>query len=120
MWAVDDSLPFIANILCASLVGLLGTAILLATATPLVLLLYIPTAVLYFFVQRYYRRTSREVKRLDSASRSPVYSHFSQSLLGATTLVSFAVERCVVSLSTEFKLSAYYLFGSSCCLSPRR
>lgn len=95
VWAVDDSLPFIANILLASLAGLLGTGVLLAAATPLVLILYLPTAGIYFFVQRFYRRTSREVKRLDSASRSPVYSHFAQSLLGATTINAFSVKRYV-------------------------
>lgn len=33
--------------------------------TPLVAATYIPLGVLYFFVQKYYRATSRELKRLD-------------------------------------------------------
>jgi hypothetical protein len=36
----------------------------------------------YYFLQRYYRRTSTEVQRLSSVSRSPVYTHFTESLNG--------------------------------------
>ncbi len=37
------------------------------------LLLFVPAIVLYFVIQQYYRHTSREVQRLDSISRSPIF-----------------------------------------------
>jgi ATP-binding cassette, subfamily C (CFTR/MRP), member 1 len=40
-------------------------------------------------VQRYYVATAREIRRLDSVSRSPIYAHFSETLAGAATI------RCV-------------------------
>ena len=40
----------------------------------------------YYLVQRWYRHTSRELKRLESVSRSPVYEHFSDTLAGGVTV----------------------------------
>lgn len=34
----------------------------------------------------YYRQTAREIKRLDSISRSPIYDHFGEALSGAATI----------------------------------
>ena len=38
----------------------------------------------------YFRRVSRETKRLESVARSPVYSHFSETLGGLTTIRAYS------------------------------
>lgn len=40
---------------------------------------------------QYYRRTSRELQRLDSISRSPVYNHFSETLNGVDSVRAYGV-----------------------------
>ena len=37
-------------------------------------------------MQKYFVISSRELKRLDSVTKSPVYAHFSETLGGITTI----------------------------------
>jgi ATP-binding cassette, subfamily C (CFTR/MRP), member 1 len=49
--------------------------------------------------QRFYRATSRELQRLESVSRSPIFAHFAEALGGAATLRAFGAEDRVVAES---------------------
>ncbi|KAL7541096.1 hypothetical protein ACHAXR_012630 [Thalassiosira sp. AJA248-18] len=46
-------------------------------------------AFFYIYAMNYFRQVSRETKRLDSIARSPVYSIFSETLGGLTTIRAF-------------------------------
>ncbi|XP_034544576.1 multidrug resistance-associated protein 7 [Notolabrus celidotus] len=86
LYSVDDSLPFILNILLANVFGLLGMLVMICYGLPWVLVPLLPLALLYYQTQRFYRHTSRELKRLSSLTLSPVYSHFSETLTGLGTI----------------------------------
>ncbi|XP_059187951.1 ATP-binding cassette sub-family C member 10 [Centropristis striata] len=86
LYTVDDSLPFVLNILLANVFGLLGMLVVISYGLPWVLVLLLPLALLYHRTQQYYRHTSRELKRLSSITLSPVYSHFSETLTGLGTI----------------------------------
>ncbi|XP_039574916.1 ATP-binding cassette sub-family C member 10 isoform X1 [Passer montanus] len=86
VYCVDDSLPFMLNIFLANIYGLLGMLVVMTYGLPWIGLVLLPLAVVYFFVQRYYRFTSRELKRLQSITLSPIYTHFSETLSGLSTI----------------------------------
>lgn len=65
----------------------------------------LPLAGLYLYIQRYYLRTSRELKRLDSVSRSPIYAHFQESLSGISTIRAYRQQRRF-SLENEWRMDA--------------
>nr|XP_022903100.1 multidrug resistance-associated protein 7 [Onthophagus taurus] len=88
-YTVDDSLPFILNILLAQLFGLLGSVIITIYGLPWLCLVLIPLIPIYHWLQNHYRLTSRELKRLSSVTLSPVYSHFNESLQGLAVIRSF-------------------------------
>ena len=75
MYCIDDSLPFILNILLANVFGLAGTLLVTCVSLPWFALSLGPLAFVYYWIQNYYRWTSRELKRLSSLSLSPIYSH---------------------------------------------
>lgn len=94
LYCIDDSLPFILNIFLANVFGLLGMVVMISYGLPWIVLVMVPLAVLYFYIQRYYRHTSRELKRLYSITLSPIYTHFSETLTGLSTIrASRATER---------------------------
>nr|XP_006012342.2 PREDICTED: multidrug resistance-associated protein 7 [Latimeria chalumnae] len=86
LYCVDDTLPFILNIFLANLYGLLGLVVVISYGLPWITLLLAPLTLLYYFIQCYYRCTSRELKRLYSVTLSPIYTHFSETLTGLSTI----------------------------------
>lgn len=67
----------------------LGTVIITIYGLPWLVLILAPLIPVYHWLQNLYRLTSRELKRLSSVTLSPVYSHFSETLLGLPTIRSF-------------------------------
>lgn len=50
-------------------------------------------------VQRFYVSSSRQLKRLESVSRSPIYSHFNETLLGTSVIRAFGEQKRFISES---------------------
>ncbi|XP_055982306.1 ATP-binding cassette sub-family C member 10 [Sorex fumeus] len=82
----DDSLPFLLNILLANAAGLLGLLAVLGYGLPWLLLLLPPLGALYYRVQRHFRASSRELRRLCSLTLSPLYTHLADTLAGLPVL----------------------------------
>ena len=86
-YALDESLPFQLNILLAQVFGLAGTALVLTYATSGAFVLALPPLMLlYYRLQRTYRASSRELKRLESVTRSPLFSHLTDVIDGASVV----------------------------------
>jgi len=81
------------------------TLIVISTSTPTFIALIVPLSGVYYWVQRYYLRTSRELKRLDSVSRSPIYSHFQETLGGITTIRAYRQQNRF-TLESEWRVDA--------------
>lgn len=84
-----QSLARTFNMLFVNSARSLFTLIVISSSTPAFVALIIPLSAVYFWIQQYYLRTSRELKRLDSTSRSPIYAHFQESLGGLSTIRAY-------------------------------
>lgn len=98
-YAVDDSLPFISNILLANFFSLLGIIVILCVVQWTLLIILIPLSYIYISLQKYYRSTSRELRRLDSTSRSPIYSSFTEALDGSATIRAFKAQNIFCTMN---------------------
>uniref|UniRef100_A0A4W3K651 ATP-binding cassette, sub-family C (CFTR/MRP), member 3 n=1 Tax=Callorhinchus milii TaxID=7868 RepID=A0A4W3K651_CALMI len=65
----------------------LSVFIICSILTPIFLLITLP--ILLVFWWRFYVATSRQLKRLESVSRSPVYSHFSETISGSSVVRAY-------------------------------
>lgn len=82
-----------------NVIGALGAIAGATKGTFLVLLG--PLLVIYYRIQSYFRRTSTEVERLAKISRSPIFSDFSQSLAGASSIRAYAAQPRFISGALE-------------------
>lgn len=89
IYRVDEVLARTFNMLFVNSARAIYTLVLIAISTPAFIILVFPLGGVYLYIQRYYLRTSRELKRLDSISKSPIYAHFQESLGGMTTIRAY-------------------------------
>jgi ABC-type multidrug transport system fused ATPase/permease subunit len=73
--------------------------------------------------QRYYIKTSRELTRIESTARSPIYALFSETLDGLPTIRAYQAERRLVHKNNHLldqNQKTYYLnFSANCWLAVR-
>ena len=55
----------------------------------------------YFWVQRAYRQSARELRRLESSARSPLLAHLGETLAGLSTVRALAAEASFVRRTNE-------------------
>nr|NP_001303319.1 Multidrug-Resistance like protein 1, isoform R [Drosophila melanogaster]ALI30205.1 Multidrug-Resistance like protein 1, isoform R [Drosophila melanogaster] len=88
---IDNVLPFNIRVVIGQAYMVLATIVVISLSTPIFLAVIVPIAFLYYFAQRFYVATSRQLMRLESVSRSPIYSHFSETVTGASTIRAYNV-----------------------------
>ena len=105
IYKVDEVLARTFNMLFVNSARAAFTLGVIAVSTPIFIAVIIPLGALYLYIQKYYLRTSRELKRLDSISRSPIYAHFQESLGGITTIRAYRQQRRF-ALENEWRMDA--------------
>ncbi|XP_036445135.1 multidrug resistance-associated protein 1 isoform X3 [Colossoma macropomum] len=111
MDTIDSVIPNIIKMFMGSMFNVLGSCAVILIATPLVAIIIPPLGLFYFFVQRFYVASSRQLKRLESVSRSPVYTHFNETLLGTSVIRAFGEQRRFIGESdsrVDHNQKAYY------------
>ena len=93
----------IDNLLPESLRGVLSTFVNIIFALAVVcwssfyaVFLIIPTLIVYHHYQKLYRDTSRELKRLDNLSKSPLVAQFSETLTGLATIRAYGRQKMFI------------------------
>ncbi|KAJ3214883.1 Multidrug resistance-associated protein 1 [Dinochytrium kinnereticum] len=90
---LDSLVPESARMVTYTLSLILGTVCLICAVFPYFIAVLIPTGVAYYFVQSFFRNTTRELKRLDSVMRSPLFAHFASGLSGLATIRAYGVQK---------------------------
>lgn len=111
IYKVDAILHRVFSQFFSNSVNVCFTLAVITYNTPPFVILIIPLGALYVLYQRYYLRTSRELKRLDSVSKSPVYAHFQETLGGISTIRAYHQQSRFNHLNesgVDLNLRAYY------------
>ncbi|KAI8785008.1 multidrug resistance-associated protein 1, partial [Biomphalaria glabrata] len=91
---VDNTLPLILRDFLMTFSIIAITIIVILIETPLFAAVLVPLVILFLLIQNYYVQTSRQLKRMESISRSPIYAYFSETISGAPVIRAYrAMER---------------------------
>ena len=97
----DNTLPMTMRSWLIQVLSFLSTMALIVSVIPIFLLITIPVALVFWFIQLLYVTCSRQLRRLESIARSPIYSHFGESITGASTIRAFGKENQFILDSQE-------------------
>ncbi|KAL4174354.1 hypothetical protein KRP22_006292 [Phytophthora ramorum] len=86
---VDNPLPYFSLWMMLYIFQMASAFIVCAAADPYVLILYIPVGYAFWFAIKLYQSSARELKRLDSISRSPFLNLVSETISGIETVRSY-------------------------------
>ena len=108
---IDQQLPGSFAQLISSSLSIAGSMVAVSIVTPSFGFVMIPIFAIYFRITNYYRNVARELKRLDSISRSPIFSHFTETLGGLSVIRSFTRQKMFKTtneLKIDDNVAAYF------------
>eukprot|EP00794_Sanderia_malayensis_P010896 gene10896-12055_t len=83
---VDDDVPATLSSFYGCLFSVVSVIFTISYSTPLFLVALLPLGIMYAVTQRFYVASSRQLKRIESVRRSPIYNHFFESINGVTVI----------------------------------
>lgn len=92
MEKVDSSLPDLSTFWIGCLATVCSTIFGMSLAIPQFLIPAVPLTIIYVLIQRMYIKSVRQLKRIDSVRKSPIYACFDEALAGVSTIRAFKVE----------------------------
>ncbi|KAL5284866.1 ABCC4.2 family protein [Megaselia abdita] len=116
MGQVDEILPAVMMDVAQIFLALFGIVVVVAMVNPLFLIPTFILAVIFYFLRAFYLKTSRDVKRIEGVTRSPIYSHLGASLNGLATIRSFNAQNILIKEFDNYQdghSSAYFMFIST-------
>uniref|UniRef100_A0A8B9Y3L4 Multidrug resistance-associated protein 4 n=1 Tax=Bos mutus grunniens TaxID=30521 RepID=A0A8B9Y3L4_BOSMU len=90
---MDDLLPASFQEFIQTFLQVIGVVVVVVVVIPWIAIPVIPLGVIFLFLRRYFLETSRDVKRLECSTQSPVFSHLASSLQGLWTIRAYKAEQ---------------------------
>ncbi|XP_068606933.1 multidrug resistance-associated protein 1-like [Brachionichthys hirsutus] len=109
--AIDCMVPDGLKMMLGYVFKLMEVCIIVLMATPFAAAIIVPLALLYAFVQSFYVATSCQLRRLEAVSRSPIYTHFNETVQGASVIRAFGEQpRFIVQADerVDFNQTSYF------------
>ncbi|XP_062927402.1 canalicular multispecific organic anion transporter 1 isoform X1 [Mobula hypostoma] len=101
IYTIDEAIPMSLRSWLSCFFSVLSTLLVICLATPYFTIVIVPLAIFYYFVQRFYVVTSRQLRRLDSVTRSPIYSHFGETVTGLALIRAYGHQTRFLALNDK-------------------
>ena len=118
IYTVDKTLPGVFQSFLNCLFSVIATLVVILLAMPLFIVVIIPLTFYYLYEGKFYIKSSREIKRLDSISRSPIYANFGETLDGTPVIRAYQKQQQFIEKNyqlLDLNQRAYFIISSSNC-----
>jgi len=86
---LDVRIPILLRQFLMCLCMILGAFGVAASVTPIFLAPLVPIIIGFILLQIFFSKTRRQVKRLESIAKSPIFSHFTETISGVSSIRAF-------------------------------
>ena len=116
---MDDAFPQSLIKLMSSFLTFIGSVVIVSYAVPYMLILFIIVGYVFYLIQKFYRASSRELQRMESISKSPIFALFSETLTGLDTIRAYQMQDYFMQKNASFitenaKVCVYILYRKCC------
>lgn len=94
--AIDNLLPESLRGVLSTFMNIIFALAVVVFSSSFSLVFIIPSLFIYYHYQKLYRDASRELKRLDNLSKSPLVAQFSETLTGLTTIRAYGRQKMFI------------------------
>lgn len=98
---IDMLIPNTFRMYISCMFRVFAAFIIITYIIPKIFVFLILVLILYYFIQKLYVTTSRQLKRLDAITRSPIYSHFSETVTGASVIRAYSATERFTNMSNS-------------------
>lgn len=115
IYSLDESLPRVFVFFFSFTISTIFTLAFIGITMPSFLIITACLSVVYIFYQRYYIATSRDLKRIVSISKSPIFAHLQETLSGVETIRAYDQKERFQYFHIQnlsFNLKSLYIFRS--------
>lgn len=88
---IDVTIRFNVRLFLIMSLRSLTSVILVSLGSAYSILLIMPVILIYVLLQLFYIPTSRQLKRIESTMRSPIFTHFGESIAGMSSIRAFGL-----------------------------
>jgi len=89
---VDQQLPDYTSDVLLCVVECASRLLTIAVASPVFLVVFLPVVAFYWVVLRFYRASSRELKRLEAIAGSPLQTRFAEAVDGLVSIRAYGLQ----------------------------
>ncbi|UJR17989.1 hypothetical protein I4U23_004890 [Adineta vaga] len=100
--SIDTTLPTAFSQSLITLIAVITTILLLIYGSWFAILELIPLILLFAYIQRIYIASSRQLRRLDSVTRSSIYANFGETIHGLSSIRAYHVQQRFIDLADKF------------------
>lgn len=89
MSKIDLDLQGSMQNLLRAVCDLFASVVVAGAVLPIVFIIFVPILFAYHWIQKVYRKAGREIQRLASKARSPIYQGVDEAIVGVTTIRAY-------------------------------